>query len=686
VTLGIPEAKAEIYASQCADEDVTMSVLLPLERNDIVSLLKSMNLGTVGHRMLIATHIKSTSSVPTIPTRPTPPLSPRVLSSSLPRLSEYTLGALIGKGGFGKVYEATNSEGGKVALKKFKEKSFDGDQTRTIKMAKDEMRNTLQFSHENIVPLLDFYFEDDLPVLVMPRYPKSLKSYLQSVTEKYQTNMILSPGLILKFVKQIAEGLAHLHNRNFAHRDLKGENALIELDVEGQVTRILLSDFGTTRVLSDNTFWTQTPLWSPGFTAPEVVPGNGHDPIQADVYSLGCMIFEMLTGRPRLRNNKGTYPTLPALDQNHQSMTSAMITLTSIYDGCVKQDPDERLTVAQILDMLQINKRVLYSWGHKSSTLGKEPILKSSPGVVAVEDTTQIVAALTFCMMLTASRKVFIWGKDSNNIGFLGLGEKEKEVVLPREIPQLQYVIHIAARDVHCLAVVSENGKNQVYSWGHNYYGQLGVGDKNNRFSPCLVAMAENVTQVSAGYFHSMALTNHGRVYLWGNNSYGQLGMKNVTETLTPVCHPTLQDVTNIQSGRTHNLALTKSNTVYGWGTVGRAENVGRTTPYLIPNLPNIAHIACGWYTVGVVTSDGCALVADSNQYSFEPIFQDCGSVTQLSLGWNHMIAVTTKGDLFIFGDNASGTKYAPKKIDNLSNIRCISAGYYISLATSDTI
>lgn len=78
----------------------------------------------------------------------------------------------------------------------------------------------------------------------------------------------------------------------------------------------------------------------------------------------------------------------------------------------------------------------------------------------------------------------------------------------------------------------------QVFAWGANSHGQLGVGDKTDRNSPSYVAglWALPVKQVTAGEFHSSALTANGQLYTWGSNEFGQLGIGSADETDSMVC------------------------------------------------------------------------------------------------------------------------------------------------------
>src|SRR5690606_25568531 len=79
-----------------------------------------------------------------------------------------------------------------------------------------------------------------------------------------------------------------------------------------------------------------------------------------------------------------------------------------------------------------------------------------------------------------------------------------------------------------------------IFTWGNNEYGQLGDGTTTDRSSPVAVSMSgvlngKNITQVSAGGEHTIALSIDGSIFAWGNNEYGQLGDETTTLRLLPV-------------------------------------------------------------------------------------------------------------------------------------------------------
>jgi alpha-tubulin suppressor-like RCC1 family protein len=124
-------------------------------------------------------------------------------------------------------------------------------------------------------------------------------------------------------------------------------------------------------------------------------------------------------------------------------------------------------------------------------------------------------------------------------------------------------VSKVAAGYDHSLAVISDGS---VWSWGSNTSGQLGTGSTQSSASPQLVpGISGTVTQVAAGWYHSLALASDGTVWAWGDNQYGELGDGNVAQSDTPV-KLGLSNVTQIAAGDDWSLALRSDGTVWAWG------------------------------------------------------------------------------------------------------------------------
>lgn len=144
-----------------------------------------------------------------------------------------------------------------------------------------------------------------------------------------------------------------------------------------------------------------------------------------------------------------------------------------------------------------------------------------------------IAAGDSFTMAVTEEDQLFTWGANAN--GQLGLGKLQDQLV-PQPVPQLSglRIGAIACGACHALAITNDGAK--VWAWGSNVHGQLGVGvDSSNaqRVKPSLIPALSNrrdvvMCQVTAASNHSLALTTTGEVFAFGLNSHGQLGFPTV--------------------------------------------------------------------------------------------------------------------------------------------------------------
>lgn len=147
-----------------------------------------------------------------------------------------------------------------------------------------------------------------------------------------------------------------------------------------------------------------------------------------------------------------------------------------------------------------------------------------------------------------------------------------------------------------------------LYAWGENRYFQLGVGDNEPRTTPTRVIMDEfgdeEVTSMSCGDSHSIALTKAGHLYVWGINLSGQLGLGTNSSSSKPVRLTAIPEKFKlIACGKSHSLAVTEYNQMYGWGSnfnnqvgVGLVSLPVQLTPQklTLPEKGKITSIAAG--------------------------------------------------------------------------------------------
>ncbi|XP_054285164.1 probable E3 ubiquitin-protein ligase HERC4 isoform X2 [Macrosteles quadrilineatus] len=278
-------------------------------------------------------------------------------------------------------------------------------------------------------------------------------------------------------------------------------------------------------------------------------------------------------------------------------------------------------------------------------------------------------------VLVTNSGSVFSCG--SNDFGQLGHDKQQKRL---EKVDGLDaYKVHtVACGEFHTLAV---NEWGQVFSWGCSKYGQLGHGDLDEFRRPKIIrSLATSfVVQVSCGYRHCMALTNNGQLFAWGCNDSGQLGLGNKCES---VSQPTLVKslggvpLAFISSGGSHSFAVSKSGAVFGWGKnnsgqLGLNNEVDSFFPAQLKTLRSIRvkYIACGEDFSVFLTQDGGVFTCGAGQYGQlghgstsneilpRKVLELMGTtVTQISCGRRHTLAlVPSRGRIYAFGLGCAG-------------------------------
>ncbi|XP_077584598.1 RCC1 and BTB domain-containing protein 1-like isoform X1 [Stigmatopora nigra] len=247
--------------------------------------------------------------------------------------------------------------------------------------------------------------------------------------------------------------------------------------------------------------------------------------------------------------------------------------------------------------LLATEEGELFAWGHNvycqlgngTTNQGLLPVLVSTN--LLDFKVTEVACGSHHSMALTefgqSSYQVFAWGY--NNCGQVGSGSTATQPH-PRRVSsglQTKIAVGIVCGQNSSMAVL-DNGEpwfGQVYGWGYNGNGQLGLGNNSNQLTPDRLA-GLRVQQLVCGYAHSLALTDEGDLYAWGANAYGQLGTGNKSNHLSPVAimgeKGRIVEVAACHSAHT-SAAKTQSGQVYMWGHC-RGQTV---------TLPHLTHFSC---------------------------------------------------------------------------------------------
>jgi serine/threonine protein kinase len=205
------------------------------------------------------------------------------------KIGQYKIESMIGKGGMASVYKAYQSSISRYVAIKVLADDFVRDEN-FLKRFEGEGRAVAALEHPHILPVYDFGFHNDRPYMVM-RYIDS-----GTLAELIVENNSLSYARIVDIVGGVAAALDYAHSQGIIHRDIKPSNIMIDRHGEA-----LLTDFGLAKAIStsEKSRLTQagTVVGTASYMAPEQA-ADEHLDGRSDIYSLGVVLFELLTGIP----------------------------------------------------------------------------------------------------------------------------------------------------------------------------------------------------------------------------------------------------------------------------------------------------------------------------------------------------------------------------------------------------
>ncbi|MBK9604702.1 MAG: serine/threonine protein kinase [Anaerolineales bacterium] len=209
-------------------------------------------------------------------------------SSTAPKISSYYDLKLIGRGGMAEVYRATSPSRNKsVAIKVLRAALADDDSFRKRFMREAEIISRLE--HPNIVNIIDFGDENGIYHIVMEHLSgPDLNNLIK------QEKQITLPKTI-SILRGVADALDYAHKNGLVHRDIKPSNVM--LDSSTIPARVVLTDFGIAKIIDSQTLMTNTNmLGTLDYIAPEQIQASAEVDSRADIYALGVMTYQMITG------------------------------------------------------------------------------------------------------------------------------------------------------------------------------------------------------------------------------------------------------------------------------------------------------------------------------------------------------------------------------------------------------
>jgi len=336
----------------------------------------------------------------------------------------------------------------------------------------------------------------------------------------------------------------------------------------------------------------------------------------------------------------------------------------------------------------------VYAWGaNLAGALGSgetEDRLLDPVLVSGLSDVVALAAGEDRSFAVTDAGEVYAWGLDYPG-GGLGLGSGDAfDTPTPTKIPGLSNIVSIESAGDNTFAVTADG---EVYAWGFNSQGALGLGHEDMQSEPTKVPGLRDVAQIASGGHFTFAVTRGGEVYAWGDNVNGQLGIGSTDNKATPVVVPALSNIAGISAassgsffpGLNYALAVTQDGKVYGWGNndhglLGDDAAENQTMPVELAGLADITSITVGAdlvfavdragevYAWGATNEGPVSGDAEISRLGFSDgaprqtptLIPGLPTIQSVSSGGGHSVAVTDNGKVYTWGISRASDAHDP--------------------------
>jgi TolB-like protein/Tfp pilus assembly protein PilF/tRNA A-37 threonylcarbamoyl transferase component Bud32 len=302
------------------------------------------------------------------------------------RLAHYEILEPVGRGAMGEVYRARDSALGRVVAIKVLPPEMAAD-PRRLRRFEQEARAASALNHPDIVTIYEIGEHEGTPFIAM--------EYVEGITLREMLSQGPLPNdELIRYARQMAEGLAKAHQAGIVHRDLKPENILISRDGYAKIL-----DFGLVKLLPEGDVGSQVPtlakettpgaiLGTVGYMSPEQAKGEPAD-FRSDQFSLGAIFYEMATGKRAFRRDTPAQ-TLTAIIEDQPELVAlanpnVVATTARVIERCLRKDPNERY--ASTLDMARDIHR-------EEPAVPAQPSARHSLPALAVVGTLAIVLVM----------------------------------------------------------------------------------------------------------------------------------------------------------------------------------------------------------------------------------------------------------------------------------------------------
>lgn len=420
----------------------------------------------------------------------------------------------------------------------------------------EEAKATARLNHPGIITVLDFgVTESGTPFMVMEHVPGiSLETYLKVKGAMEQEEAC-------RIFLELSQALEYAHRNRILHRDLKPSNIILKEDADGTLKPLLI-DFGIARVKEESGMITEfqgkTLAGTPLYMSPDTINGHGYDE-RSEVYSLGCVLFEVLCGKPPFRGENAldvlarhAREEAPSLDQFVEDINPELITIVA---RCLAKEKEERFA-----DMAEFARALSYCTGDDTTPKENVGILANPREEDDDSDdyaragkqrsdsmlmTLGVMTVLILCGLAYTAYSAIIAGKEINSEKQSSAKKKKKKSSKPDR--NKEYLLTYSAlldSDEHKAELVNR-GRGNILVTG------LVQGDKNN------LAMLKGRQDISMLEFSRDDLRGETLEYIAG------LPLKKLTLSYSSIDDGTMKIIARIPTLETFSISysqLDKSN------------------------------------------------------------------------------------------------------------------------------
>jgi len=371
--------------------------------------------------------------------------------------NRYELIDKIGSGGMATVYRARCQTLDRIVAVKVLKDELAADPS-LVSRFKTEAMSAARLSHPNLVNIFDVGEDNGIHYIVM--------EYIEGHTlrDVISKQGPLTPQQAVNIASMVCDGLEHAHSRGLIHRDIKPHNILVTDD-----GNVKLADFGIARVVNTSTItYGSNVMGSVYYISPEQAKGEAVGP-ETDIYSLGCVLYEMITGKPIF---EGDSPITVALKHVHEDPISPRVLNPAVPGGL------ERIILRAVAKDPAVRYHSAHDMKEALIKYSDLPVMTRSSNKNQPDDNTNImttekkdkgklfnksniiwivVALLGLALGMVTTNRDLIFGKEVKVPDIIGVEEKNAYEQLKEKDLQMRVLKQVVSDKYEAGRIISQD-------------------------------------------------------------------------------------------------------------------------------------------------------------------------------------------------------------------------------------